>query len=108
MGRLARVNPQGVDMAGKPVALLGLGDLAFIPAPGPRTGYARPPRTTVSMSMRQAATGAAGVTSKSTSWSTQAFLLAPRVSPSHSCQGRRKRLRRVRKEDWLSVKGTST
>jgi hypothetical protein len=40
MGRLARVNPQGIDMAGNPVALLGLVHLAVMPAPGPRTGYA--------------------------------------------------------------------
>ena len=67
------MNPQGIDMAGNPVALLGLVHLAVMPAPGPLTGYVSPPKTIVSASMRQAATGEAGVTRKSTSWSTRAY-----------------------------------
>ena len=73
MGSPADVNPQGIDMAGNPVALLGLVHLAVIPAPAPLTGYVVPCRTTVSVSIRQAATGAAGVTSTSTSWRTRAY-----------------------------------
>ena len=72
MGSPELVKPQGTDMAGRPVALLGLVHLEVIPAPGPLTGYSAPPKLTVSESMRQAATGALGVTRKSTSCRTRA------------------------------------
>ena len=38
MGRPPLVNPQGTDMAGSPVELLGLVHLDVMPAPGPLTG----------------------------------------------------------------------
>ena len=60
MGSPDWVKPQGMDIAGRPVALLGLVHLEVIPAPGPRTGYSVPSKLTVSESMRQAATGAVG------------------------------------------------
>ena len=61
MGRPAFVNPHGIEMAGRPVAVLGLVFLEVKPAPGPRTRCSTPPPETVSASMRQAATGAEGV-----------------------------------------------
>jgi hypothetical protein len=67
MGSPSRVNPQGIDMAGRPVALLGLVQREVIPEPGPLVGYSTPFKDTVSASIRQAATGEDGVTRKSTS-----------------------------------------
>ena len=67
------MNPQGTDMAGSPVALLGLVFLEVKPAPGPRTGYSVPSTETVTSSIGHAGTTPVGVARKSTSCKTRAY-----------------------------------